>query len=33
MPLSLQLFSSLKKMGVDDIHAALNRLFAARQAV
>lgn len=33
MPLSLQLFSSLKKMGVDDIHAALNRLFSARQAV
>lgn len=31
MPLTLQLFSSLKKTGVDEIHAALNRLFAARQ--
>jgi GTP-binding protein len=30
MPLSLQLFSSLKKMGVDEIHAALNRLFLSR---
>jgi GTP-binding protein len=30
-PLTLQLFSSLKKTGVDEIHAALNRLFAARQ--
>ncbi|MDD5229085.1 MAG: ribosome biogenesis GTP-binding protein YihA/YsxC [Methylococcales bacterium] len=29
-PLTLQLFSSLKKTGVDEIHAALNRLFAAR---
>ncbi len=33
MPLSLQLFSSLKKMGVDEIHAALNRLFEARQQI
>jgi GTP-binding protein len=33
MPLSLQLFSSLKKMGVDEIHAALNCLFATRQDV
>ena len=32
MPLTLQLFSSLKKTGIDDIHAALNRLFAARQS-
>jgi GTP-binding protein len=29
-PLTLQLFSSLKKTGVEEIHAALNRLFAAR---
>ncbi len=29
-PLTLQLFSSLKKTGVDEIHAALNRLFAMR---
>ncbi|MEI7796008.1 MAG: ribosome biogenesis GTP-binding protein YihA/YsxC [Methylococcaceae bacterium] len=29
-PLTLQLFSSLKKTGVDEIHAALNRLFATR---
>jgi GTP-binding protein len=30
-PLTLQLFSSLKKMGLDEIHTALNSLFAARQ--
>jgi GTP-binding protein len=30
MPLTMQLFSSLKKTGIDEIHAALNRLFAAR---
>lgn len=31
VPLTVQLFSSLKKSGVDEIHAALNRLFLARQ--
>ena len=30
MPLSLQLFSALKKSGIDEIHSALNRLFLAR---
>ncbi len=30
-PLTLQLFSSLKKTGIDEIHAALNRLFTERQ--
>ncbi|MCX7076459.1 MAG: ribosome biogenesis GTP-binding protein YihA/YsxC [Methylococcales bacterium] len=30
-PLTLQLFSSLKKTGIDEIHAALNRLFTMRQ--
>lgn len=30
MPLTLQLFSSLKKTGVDEIHAALNQLFSTR---
>ncbi len=29
-PLTLQLFSALKKSGIDEIHAALNRLFLAR---
>jgi GTP-binding protein len=28
MPLTLQLFSSLKKTGVDEVHAALDQLFA-----
>lgn len=32
-PLTLQLFSSLKKSGVDEIHAALNRLFLARMQI
>lgn len=32
-PLTLQLFSSLKKSGVDEIHAALNRLFLARTKI
>ncbi len=32
-PLTLQLFSSLKKSGVDEIHAALNRLFLARTQI
>lgn len=31
MPLTIQLFSSLKKSGVEEIHAALNRLFLARK--
>ena len=33
VPLSVQLFSSLKKSGVDEIHAALNRLFSARTQI
>ncbi|MDD2864275.1 MAG: ribosome biogenesis GTP-binding protein YihA/YsxC [Methylococcales bacterium] len=32
-PLTLQLFSSLKKSGVDEIHAALNQLFSARMQI
>ncbi|MDD5215049.1 MAG: ribosome biogenesis GTP-binding protein YihA/YsxC [Methylococcales bacterium] len=32
-PLTLQLFSSLKKSGVDEIHAALNQLFSARTQI
>ena len=31
IPLSLQLFSSLKKTGIDEIHDALNRLFESRE--
>lgn len=30
MSLTLQLFSSLKKSGIDEIHAALNQLFSTR---
>lgn len=33
MPLTIQLFSSLKKSGIDEIHAALNRLFLARMQI
>ena len=32
-PLTIQLFSSLKKSGIDEIHAALNRLFSARTQI
>lgn len=33
VPLTLQLFSSLKKSGIDELHSALNQLFSARTQI